>query len=335
MPPSSPDGLTRNAGIREVARRAGVSIATVSRVFNAHSTVQQGTRERVLEEARAVGYSPSPLGRNLVRGRSDLLGVILPNTGFPLYGAVLRGIEDTIQASGMSVLLASSRDDAQIEVQAAQHLLRHAVDASIVVNSRAGRNLPTDRDLAYVHIAPEDPAVPHRVELNNVRGGELAAVELLAGGARCPAFVGAPGRESAERERGFVTSMEEAGRRVRRVPGDYSEDSGLRAGMALPADVDAVFVAGDLMAAGVLRALHQQGRRVPTDVAIVGFDDSLIAPLLYPRLSSVRQLAYDMGVAAAQLALGLIAGEPGPDVVITPELVRRESSIRVPSPRPP
>lgn len=328
-----PDGSARAAGIREVARRAGVSIATVSRVFNARSTVQPGTRDRVLEEARAVGYSPSPLGRNLVRGRSDLLGVILPNTGFPLYGAVLRGIEDTIQTSGMSVLLASSRDDAEVEIRAVQHLLRHAVDGCIVVNSRAGSGLPAER--VYVHIAPEDPAAPHRVELDNVRGGELAAAELLAGGARCPAYVGAPGRESAERERGFVTRMAAAGRQVYHVPGDYSEDSGLRAGMALPAEVDAVFVAGDLMAAGVLRALHQQGRRVPTDVTVVGFDDSLIAPLLYPRLSSVRQPAHDLGVAAGRLALSVIAGTAGPDVVITPELVRRESSIRVPSPRPP
>ncbi|WP_309571692.1 LacI family DNA-binding transcriptional regulator [Deinococcus sp.] len=335
MSPPPHEVPARTAGIREVARQAGVSIATVSRAFNPGSTVQQETRERVLELARTLSYQPSPLGRNLVCGRSDLLGVILPNSGFPLYGAVLQGIEDTIQAGGMSVLLVSSRDDPTVEVRAATHLLRHAVDGSIVVNSRAGVNLPRHRDRAWVHVAPEDPAVPHRVELDNVRGGALAAAELLAGGARRPAFVGAPGREAAERQRGFTDVMARAGRSVALAPGNYTEESGLRAGMALPADVDAVFVAGDLMAAGVLRALHQAGRRVPSEVTVVGFDDSLIAPLLYPRLSSVRQPAYDLGVAAARMALALITGEPGPDVLITPDLVRRESSVRVPPPRPP
>lgn len=335
MSPPPRDHAARTAGIREVARQAGVSIATVSRVFNPGSTVQQETRARVLELAHALGYQPSPLGRNLVRGRSDLLGVILPNSGFPLYGAVLQGIEDTIQGDGMSVLLATSRDDPAVEVGAAQHLLRHAVDGGIVVNSRAGLNLPRRGGRAWVHVAPEDRAVPHRVELDNVHGGALAAAELLAGGTRTPAFVGAPGRESAERERGFTEVMSGAGRTVHLATGDYTEASGLRAGVRLPADVDAVFVAGDLMAAGVLRALHQAGRRVPSEVTVVGFDDSLIAPLLYPRLSSVRQPAYDLGVAAARLALNLIAGDAGPDVLITPQLVQRESSVRVPPPGAP
>ncbi|THF86128.1 LacI family transcriptional regulator [Deinococcus sp. KSM4-11] len=333
MPP--PQDASRTAGIREVARQAGVSIATVSRVFNAGSTVQQETRERVLERAQALGYHPSPLGRHLVLGRSDLLGVILPNSGFPLYGAVLQGIEDTIRDVGMSVLLVSGLDDPQVERQAARQLLQHAVDGSIVVNSRAGTMLPRHRNRAWVHVAPEDPAVPHRVELDNRQGGLLAALELLAGGTRHPAFVGAPGREAAEREQGFMEIMTRAGLMVHRAPGDYTEDSGLRVGMSLPTEVDAVFVAGDLMAAGVLRALHQAGRRVPSEVTVVGFDDSLIAPLLYPRLSSVRQPAYDLGVAAARLALNLIAGEAGPDVLLEPKLVRRESSARVPPPKPP
>ncbi|WP_425145069.1 LacI family DNA-binding transcriptional regulator [Deinococcus sp.] len=227
----------------------------------------------------------------------------------------------------MSALLAASHDDPQTEMQAAHSILRHAVDGGIVINSRVGAALPAQRLPGWVHVAPELPGLPYRVELDNEEGGRLAARELLRGERRALAFVGAAGRESAERERGFAAELALAGLDYRRYAGDYSEESGLRAGQALlRGPLDAVFVAGDLMAAGVLRALHLRGRAVPQQVAVVGFDDAALARLLYPRLSSVRQPAYRMGAAAAELALNLMAGRGAQSVVFTPELIVREST---------
>ncbi|GGR18492.1 LacI family DNA-binding transcriptional regulator [Deinococcus ruber] len=317
----------RGAGIREVARQAGVSIATVSRVFNDAEAVSSDTRERVVALASSLGYEPSPLGRNLVRGRSYLIGLIVPNVSFPLYGAMIHGIEDVLGSHGMSVLLASSHDAAATEVRAAQNILRHAVDGGIVINSMVGLALPTQRQSGWVHVTPEPPGLPCRVELDNEEGGRLAAMELLRNRHRHFAYVGAKGRESADRERGFAEVLRDAGFDYRRFEGDYSEASGMQAGAALlDGPLDAVFAAGDLMAAGVMRALHMRGVQVPGQVAVVGFDDAAIASLLYPRLTSIRQPGYLMGAAAAQLSLNFIRGRPTEPVIFSPELVAREST---------
>lgn len=325
--PSSQEDTPRRAGIRKVARLAGVSTATVSRVFSDAQSVSPETRERVMASAASLGYQPSPLGRNLVHGRSYLIGLIVPNLSFPLYGAMIHGIEDVLSRNGMSALLASGHDDSATEAEAAQHLLKHAVDGGIVINSRVGARLPARRQADWVHIAPETPGLPYRVELDNQEGGRLAAMELLGHGRRFFGFVGAPGRESLEREAGFAQQLRAAGLGYRRFTGDYSEGSGEAAAQELLQEpLDAVFAAGDLMAAGVLRALHTRGLGVPAEVAVVGFDDAAFASLLYPRLSSIRQPAYQMGVAAAELALSLTLGRPAAPVTFPPELIRREST---------
>ncbi|WP_052195282.1 LacI family DNA-binding transcriptional regulator [Deinococcus radiopugnans] len=321
--------VARGSGIREVARLAGVSTATVSRVFNDAASVSPDTRARVLEWATALRYEPSSLGRNLVRGRSELLGLIVPNVSFPLYGEMLGGIEAVLGGRGMSILLASSDDDPVGELTAARKVLRHAVDGGVIINSRLSTTPPAPRGLHWVQISAEHAGLPCRVELDNEAGGRLAALELLRVGRRRLAYLGAPGRESRERERGFAGALSGAGLTYRRAEGDYSELSGTWAADALlaaePAP-DGLFVAGDLMAAGALRALHRRGLRVPADVAVVGFDDAVIASLLYPRLTSIRQPAHAMGAAAAELSLRLIAGLPAESVTFAPELVRREST---------
>ncbi|WP_424952520.1 LacI family DNA-binding transcriptional regulator [Deinococcus sp.] len=318
---------SRNGSIRDVARQAGVSIATVSRVFNDASVVSPDTRARIIDAAVSLSYEPSSLGRNLVRGRSYLVGLIVPNISVPLYGTMLHGIEDVLARHKMSALLGSSLDHPGTETLVAQGLLGHSVDAGIVINSQVGAALPVQRMLDWVHISPEIPGLPYRVELDNEEGGRLAARELLTLGRRFFGYVGAAGRESAERERGFAEVLAEAGLDYRRESGDYSEASGLEAGLRLlGGPLDAVFVAGDLMAAGVLRALHHSHLKVPSQVAVMGFDDSLIAPLLYPRLSSVRQPAYEMGAAAAQMALDLIGRRPVAPKTFVPQIVRREST---------
>lgn len=317
----------RTGSIRDVARHVGVSIATVSRVFNDAGAVNPDTRERILNAASLLKYEPSSLGRNLVRGRSYLLGLVVPKISVPLYGTMIHGIEDVLARHKMSALLGSSLDCPDTEVQVAQGLLGHAIDAGIVINSQVGAGLPVPRMTPWVHISPETPGLPHRVELDNEEGGRLAAREFLLAGHRVFGYVGAAGRESTEREQGFAAELARAGLGYRRETGDYSEESGLAAGLKLLGHpLGAVFVAGDLMAAGVLRALHLSGLSVPSQVAVIGFDDSLIAPLLYPRLTTIRQPAYEMGAAAAQLALDLIGGRETVPKTIAPELIRREST---------
>lgn len=320
--------------VRDVARLSGVSIATVSRALNAPQLVSPETRERVLEVARRLGYEPSALGRNLVAGRSLLAGLIVPNLAWPLYGQIARGIEDVLSAAGRRTLLASSLDDPAREQAGAASLLGHAIDGGIVIASRVGRGLPTRRGAPWVYLAPEDVGAGPRVELDNRLGGCLAAEHLLALGHRHLAVLGAPGREGRERVAGFLGALRGAGLSVTaQAQGDYSEASGEAAVPALLSGgrPEAIFVTGDLMAVGVLRALRRAGLRVPEDVSLIGFDDAEFAALLDPRLSTIRQPARALGEAAARRLLELLNGrtDPGP-TVLAPELAAREST----SPRP-
>ena len=125
------------ASARKVAQRAGVSIATVSRSLNNPDTVADATRTRVLEIAAEMGYKPNILGRNLVTGRSHLVGLIIPNIGSPLYGEMAKGIEDAFAGTGLQVVLALSRDDPELEIRSAASLIERSVDSGIVINSRA------------------------------------------------------------------------------------------------------------------------------------------------------------------------------------------------------
>ena len=327
----------RPSSVRQIAEIVGVSIATVSRALNAPHQVTPETRNRILEAASRVGYRPSPLGRNLVVGRSHLVGLVVPNIGFPLYGLMARSIEEILEPLGLRALLASSDDDAGREVEAAQSLLRHAVDGGIVINSRASLALPRGPRYPWIHLSPEAAGLPGAVELDNVAGGRLAAQHLIRLGRRRLAHVAGTGREGHDREAGWLEALgthhlEPVGR----APGDYSESAGRAGTRAILERVgrdglDGLFLAGDIMAAGAMRELRIAGLRIPEDVAVVGFDDAEFATMLTPPLTTVRQPASAMGAAAARLLLHSYTSPPESlardPVIFEPELVARGSSV--------
>jgi DNA-binding LacI/PurR family transcriptional regulator len=327
----------RTSSARQIAEIVGVSIATVSRAMNTPQQVTPETRDRVLAAAAKVGYRPSPLGRNLVVGRSHLIGLIVPNIGFPLYGTMARSLEEVLEPLGLRALLASSDDDADREIEAAQSLLRHAVDGGIVINSRAYHRLPQPPRFPWVHISPEVAGLPEAVELDNRAGGRLAARHLLSIGRRKLAHIAGVGREGCDRETGWLETLTAAGvRPVGRAPGDYSEQAGRAGTRAILGRVgrdglDGLFASGDTMAAGAMRELRTVGLRVPEDVAVVGFDDAEIAALLSPGLTTVRQPAAAMGEAAARLLLHTYSLAPPRlevmPVLFEPELVVRGSTV--------
>ena len=316
----------------------GVSIATVSRALNAPHQVTLETRNRILAAASSVGYRPSPLGRNLVVGRSHLVGLIVPNIGFPLYGLMARSIEDILEPLGLRALLASSDDDATRELEAAQSLLRHAVDGGIVINSRASMNLPRGPRFPWIHLSPESAGLAGAVELDNVAGGRLAAEHLIQLGRRRLAHVSGTGREGHDREAGWLGALTAHRLEpVARASGDYSENAGRTATRAILERVgrdglDGLFLAGDIMAAGAMRELRRIGLRVPEEVAVIGFDDAEFAAMLSPPLTTVRQPAAAMGAAAARLLLHSYTLESAESlarspVLFEPELVVRGSSL--------
>jgi DNA-binding LacI/PurR family transcriptional regulator len=332
------------ATLEEVALAAGVSRATVSRVVNGSPKVSQDVRRNVEREIARLGYVPNRAARSLVTRRSDSVGVVItePTTRLfvdPFFPRLLRGISGELGARDRQLVLLmpeTGRDAARAEA----FLSGGHVDGVLLVSLHGDNPLPTRLTGRGIPIVvggrPLRGAAVSFVDIDN-RGGARAAVAHLAGnGRRVIATIAGPTDMGAgiDRLAGYRDGLEEAGlppSRDLEFVADFSHDGGLQAMRSLLTDrpdIDAVFAASDLMAAGALQALRDAGRRIPDDVAVVGFDDSPLAATTQPPLSSVRQPIEEMGREMVRLLVEAIErSDPVPrHVVLGTELVRRASS---------
>ncbi|WP_428965706.1 LacI family DNA-binding transcriptional regulator [Micromonospora fluostatini] len=322
--------------MRDVARLAGVSHQTVSRVLNGHPNVREQTRIRVQAAITELGYRPNGAARALVTGRSQVMGVVALNT--TLYGpaSLLSAFELAAADAGFAVSVGSVRSlDRRSIVEAVERHLAHRVAGIVVIApvesaGEALECLPTDVPLVTVDGDPRRP-VP-LVTVDQVEGARLATRHLLDAGHRTVWHVSGPGDwfDSAGRIEGWRAALRSAGAEVPPVlQADWSAASGYRSGQMLARmpGVTAVFTANDHLALGVLRALHEHGRRVPQEVSVVGFDDVPEAAYFIPPLTTVRP-DFD-AVAEASLALLLTQIESGTDrtlrQTVAPTLITRES----------
>lgn len=326
--------------IAEVARRARVSKATVSRVLNNKGDVDATTAIRVREVIAATGYTPSARAVGLAKGRTQTVGMLVPGLTWPWMGDVLQGVADVLEARGYGLLLNTMNRGADSLTQFSKHVSANAFDGLLLVE-------PPDT-LSYITQLHEDglPMVMiddrgHHPEFSSVatsnyEGAADAAAHLLTTGRSRLAMITGPNHFGCTRQRvdGFRATLDNAavrfdGRLV--IEGDFTRDAGvvaireiLQSGLAF----DAVFAHNDLMAVGVLDGLRAAGRGVPDDVAVVGFDDIAVAAHTQPALTTVRQPSREMGEAAAALLLDHLAGEPLPDepLIVPTSLVVRESA---------
>jgi LacI family transcriptional regulator len=327
--------------LEKIATAAGVSRSTVSRVINDQPNVRPEVRQRVLQVVEEMGYHPNAAARSLVNRRSQTLGVVIPetiNTVFvdPFFPNVLRGLANAANEHHYYLMLSmvSRPTDKDFYRRA---LRSQILDGVVVVSAPADDQLIPwlIRDhISFVSVGryPYRPDASY-VDADNVRGARMATKHLLQHGRQRIATVTGPINMIAglDRRVGYQSALREAEVPLDEdliVEGDFTENSGYTAmKRLLPLEPDAVFVASDLMAVGVLRALHQAGRRVPDDVAVVGFDDAPIADFTDPPLTTVRQPVYELGIVAVELLLRLLERETeGPLRTILPtELVIRAS----------
>jgi DNA-binding LacI/PurR family transcriptional regulator len=317
----------------DVARLAGVSQQTVSRVLNDSPHVRPATRERVLDAIGKLGYRPNRLARALVTGRSRTLGVLSFDT--TLYGpaSTLFAIERAAHEAGYFVSIASLRaPDAGSLRRGVDRLLEQGVEGVLVIApqeaaARGLLELPPDVPVVATEAAP--PGAVPLVAVDQRDGARLATEHLLELGHETVWHVAGPDGwlEAADRVLGWRGALEAAGAPVPPpLTGDWSARSGYAAGRGL-AEATAVFAANDQMALGVLRALHELGRRVPEEISVVGFDDIPEAAYFSPPLTTVRQRFDEIGRRALRLLLARIedgAGRTGETV--RPELVIRAST---------
>ncbi|ARI51071.1 MULTISPECIES: LacI family DNA-binding transcriptional regulator [Streptomyces] len=370
----------RSAGaptLEDVARAAGVSRATVSRVINGVRNVDPAIQEVVRQAVSVTGYAPNRAARSLVTRRADAVALVVSGAGVeaeagvgtgagagagagrarggsrpaaggegsftaqvfadPFFGRVVTGVVDYLRPRGMHpVLMFAETSRARDEVVA--YLRQGSADGALVVSTHAEDPLPgllTEAGLAAVLFArPARPVPISYVDLAHQDGARLAAEHLLARGCRRLATVSGPLDVPAGRARltGFRDALARHGHAYTPVAeGRFTQESGEAAMARLLAehpDLDGVFAANDLMATGACHVLREHGRRVPEDVAVVGFDDSSAALACRPPLTTVRQPVEAMAAEMARLLLDRPPGpsSPATSVIFEPELVVRASA---------
>jgi LacI family transcriptional regulator len=334
--------------IRELAKLSGVSVATVSRVFNGYDDVSPKTRERVLRLANELDYTPTAAARTLVMQRSSLVGVVLttgaghPDLQHPFFQEVLDALRHRLGDSGFDLLLLASEH----EDEARSYMRRcraHRVDGIVLMG--VDQQDPDVRKLVRSNI----PCIAVDLDLVGPRAGYVvsdnhagaaAAVKHLhsLGHSRIATITGMmTTKAGVDRLVGFRSELERLGLPYRNdyvQEGDFYVESGyeaMRTLLASPEPPTAVFAASDLMAVGAMRAATESGRAVPRDLSIVGFDDIHLARLVQPALTTIRQDKAGLGTAAAEAVLRMIEGNgAAPPVVTLPvELVERASTAPV------
>jgi LacI family transcriptional regulator len=328
------------ATIVDVAARAGVSTATVSRVLSGSATALPATRERVLEAARELAYRPSGVARALKRAETRTIGLVVTDIANPFFPQIVRGVEDEAHRLGYGVLLCNAADDPTRELAAFDLLVDRRVDGIIVASGRATRRLGRRLgELAMpVVLVNADTRVPGLASIGTAQraGARMAAAHLLGLGHRRLAFIGAPPGHVAAgpRRAGVVDAIRAAGLNPASAlvaePGDGRVDGGVRAVAQLLDEgrlPTALVAYNDLAAIGALRALRTAGMAVPARVSVVGFDDIEPASWTDPPLTTIRQPTAEMGRwAVERIASALRGADEVARVTLAAELVVRGST---------
>ncbi|MFJ2532612.1 LacI family DNA-binding transcriptional regulator [Microbacterium maritypicum] len=338
MQVNKPEGKRLRAPtMADVASMAGVSPQTVSRVIRSHPNVSQVTRMQVEQAIERTGYRRSILARALVTGRSMTLGVLTHESDQYAAAAIMLGVNRAARAHGYFVSAAGTTSvSPQAITDGIEHLRNQGIDGLIVavpIWDELGLDRVTE-GLPTAVIDGSSSAEDDVVALDQELSGRLATRHLLERGHDTVWHVAGPAswKDAAGRTTGWEAALSEAGRPMPPVlHGDWTAESGYRNGLILARmpDATAVFVASDEMAFGVLRALAEEGRRVPEDVSVVGMDDIPLARFAHPPLTTIRQPFEDMGRIAVEHVLAAI-DDPEIDrlrVTVQPELIVRQSTI--------
>lgn len=333
----------------DVARAAGVDVSTVSRALNERTAkmLRAETVERVLAAADELGYRPNALARGLRTQRSHTIGMVIPDLTNPFFPPVVRGLEDVLGASGYTLILANTDNDARREANALASLVGRQVDGLLLATSHLGRRDVADGRIdglpvVLVNRRGSDDGVPAAVPDDAV--GVAAVVEHLTGlGHTAIGHVAGPQDTSTGRDRAeaFAAAMADRGAGVPPpvvTAGVYGVEQGRAACLELldaNPGLTAVFAANDLLAIGCLRALRERDVAVPDEVSLVGFNDMPLVDLIEPPLTTVRVPQYELGREAGRMLLDAVEGrgrgERGAVHTLAPELVVRRSTAAPPA----
>jgi LacI family transcriptional regulator len=331
-------GQRVNVTIKDIAEKAHVSYATVSRALNGKYGVNPDTREKILAIAGRLNYRPNAIARGLVKNQTHTLGLVIPDITNPFFPEVARGIEDAAQEAGFSLFLCNTKEARYLSLLQEKRvdgvIIAPIADQERVLEQALSPRLP----LVYVSRAPRETRRSF-VVIDNVRGGFLATEHLIRQGYQSIGFIGALGSSLSidERLEGYKSAFAKYGLRVEErvvLFGNFKRETGYNLIRRLIAEGEpprAVFAENDLLALGVMQGAREAGLSVPGDLAVIGFDDIPFASFPEVQLSTIAQPKYAMGKTAVELLIAAIEQEKQPgtavqQIFLEPKLIVRRSS---------
>jgi LacI family transcriptional regulator len=341
------NSLRKRVTIVDIALKVGITPSTVSKVFSNHPRISTLTREEVFKTAKALGYQPNVLATGLRKGRSGLVGVVVPVVNYSFFSTAIKGIEEHITDAGYNVIIAQTRDRADLEEKQLQGLMRAQVEG--VISSIAAETMDHS---VYRNIASQIPLVlfdrtisAHNISevtIDDFEGAAKAVDHLVAKGYRRIAHLAGYEhvRPFAKRIEGYKSSLSRHGLEVnekfilQRGPNKDEGEEAAEILLNLDEPPDAILAASDYLAYGAIKAIRRRGLRVPEDIGIVGFSNEEFSSQVTPSISTVDQRSETMGSLAAKLLIDQLAASQnrGSYIVhremLEPELIVRESSSR-------
>ena len=329
--------------IQDIARMAGVSTTTVSRVINNKvEGVSEVTRKRILEIVKETKYKPNPLARGLITKKTKTIGLIIPDITNPFFPEIARGVEDIANKNGFNVFLCNTDDDPDKEKKYIEALKEKYVDGIIFTVASNPRyehiNELFDCGIPIVMMDREMEKEDMKcVYIDNFEGGYIATKHLIELGHKNIGCITGPlkSKSAIDRYKGYEKAMIESNIPINKelvIESNYKIEGGILATERLLNNsmLTAIFVCNDAMAYGSYKAIKKRGYSIPEDISIVGFDNIYLSQMVEKELTTVSQPTYDMGVSAAKMLIKVIDGKRinKKHICFKPELIIRESTSK-------
>lgn len=330
-----------NYTIRDVAKKANVSIATVSRVLNKKDRVKKETREKVLAAAKELNYVTNFAAKTLRQNRTNMIGVIVPNVATSFYGEIVKGIEKKALEFDLRVILCDSEYQEDREKDFIKFLYNHSVDGMIFILPRMSNEefvkIREKRNNLVVFGRNMEQYNISSITVDNFLGAQIAVRHLFSRGYKRIAFLSGISEpyfyDRLERMEGFKQAIAEYGLELRPDYIETVDEEGVNRAflrlMNLPEPPDAIFCGYDELALEVLKSAQKEGIKIPGQVALMGFDDIRVCQYTSPRLTTVKQPTYEIGRLCCEKLLAILNGKPEEanrkNLLLRPELVIRDS----------
>ncbi|MGL5151923.1 MAG: LacI family DNA-binding transcriptional regulator [Clostridium sp.] len=327
--------------IKDVAREAGVSIATVSRVLNDIDVVNEDTKKKVLDAIKKLGYRPNIVARSLKTQRTKTIGILIPDISSQFYPEIVRGAEDVANIYDYNIILGNSDFDVEKEKEYLKVLKEKMVDGVIYMSSSLEQeilDLINELDLKTILVETEDKEgrLPS-VTIDNIKACFDGTKHLIDNGAKGIAFIGVENDNKnawGDRYLGYEKAMKESGLQIDRDLVYFKNlkvNTGYEAGEAFVKSgkkIDAIVCASDEIAMGAINALRENGINVPQDVQVVGFNNNYVSSVFYPKITTISQPSYDMGSVAMRMLIKLLnkAELEEAHYVLDHDLIKRDST---------